>query len=367
MKTVDFLIVGAGVAGLSSGARLARHGSVIVCEAEEAPGMHASGRSAAFAHFDMADPVVCALTAASIPMFEEPAARMHPALFVALEGQEKTLERLARNYRHWVPGVRSLDPKDAVQIMPALRPEAIRGALFHDEGRKLDAHAMLEGHRKALHEAGGLVLTKAPVTAMCHHGGFWTVDTPQGSYRAKIVVNAAGAWVDRVARLASVGPIGIRPLRRTVITFDAPEGRDVAAWPFTKTVGPGVYIEPEGQGRLLACPMDEHPSDPCDAYPEEEDVALAAWRVEQTTTLTVRRIAAKWAGLRSFAPDNRPVAGFDAQAPNFFWLAGQGGFGLQTSPAMALAVEALATHADWPEELRAVGVGPSDLSAARFG
>ena len=179
-----------------------------------------------------------------------------------------------------------------------------------------------------------------------------------------MVVNAAGAWADTVAQMGGIAPLGITPLRRTVITFDVPV--DVTGWPFTKTVGPGFYIEPEGSGRLLASPMDEGESAPCDAQPEEEDVALAAWRVEEATTLTVPRLASKWAGLRSFAPDRLPVAGFDPSAPGFFWLAGQGGFGLQTSPAMALAVEALVTGGAWPEELRAVGVTPRMLAAERL-
>ena len=167
-----------------------------------------------------------------------------------------------------------------------------------------------------------------------------------------------------MARLAGVRPIGIRPLRRTVITFDVP--LDVSAWPFTTTVGPGFYIEPEGSGRLLASPMDEGESDPCDAQPEEEDVALAAWRVEEATTLTIPRLASKWAGLRSFTPDRLPVAGFDVTAPGFLWLAGQGGFGLQTSPAMALATEALAVGGEWPEELQAVGVEQAALAPDRL-
>ncbi|MBO6525909.1 FAD-dependent oxidoreductase [Erythrobacter sp.] len=365
MKQVDFLVVGAGIAGLSAAARLARHGETVVCEAEDAPGVHASGRSAAFAHFDMDAPLVRALTAASLPLLEAPGAEPHPALFVGLEGQAAALDRLEANYRAWAPQVRRLSVAEARELVPVLRAGkgGIVGALLDPQGRKLDAHALLEGHRKALLAAGGTIAAKAPVTGLRHDGGRWIVDTPGASYDARVVVNAAGAWVDAVAGLAGVSPIGIRPLRRTVITFDVPI--DVAAWPFTKTVGPGFYIEPEGIGRLLACPMDEGASEPCDAQPEEEDVALAAWRVEQATSLTIPRLAGKWAGLRSFTPDRRPVAGFDPSAPGFFWLAGQGGFGLQTSPAMALAAEALATGGDWPEELRAVGVGAEMLSPKR--
>lgn len=368
MQQVDYLVIGAGIAGLSAAARLARHGSVALCEAERAPGVHASGRSAAFAHFDMDEGVVRALTAASLPLLEEPGARVHPALFVALEGQEELLDRLEANYRRWAPGAERLEPTEAQALVPVLRTgsSGIAGALLDRAGRKLDAHALLEGHRRSLRDQGGEILFDAPVIGMRRDGGRWIVDTQQQSYSAKVVINAAGAWVDEVAMIAGAAPIGIQPLRRTVITFDVPSGMDVSAWPFTKTVGPGFYIEPEGRGRLLACPMDEHPSPPCDAQPEEEDVALTAWRVEQATTLAIPRIASKWAGLRSFAPDRRPVAGFDLAAPGFFWLAGQGGFGLQTSPAMALAAEALACGLEWPEQLRSVGVAPEMLSPARL-
>ena len=366
MEQVDFLVIGAGIAGLSAAARLARHGRTVVCEAEDAPGVHASGRSAAFAHFDMDAPLVRALTAASLPLLEEPGARPHPALFIALEGQEADLARVEAGYREWAP-VERLSAHEAQALVPVLKTgtDGIIGALLDRNGRKLDAHALLEGRRHTLLQAGGRVVTNAPVEALRFADRRWQVDTPGQSYAAKVVVNAAGAWVDHVAAMAGVAPIGIRPLRRTVITFEVPD-LDVSPWPFTKTVGPGFYIEPEGRGRLLACPMDEHPSDPCDAQPEEEDVALAAWLVEQATTLAIPRLASKWAGLRSFTPDRLPVAGFDPSAPGFFWLAGQGGFGLQTSPAMALAAEALASGLDWPEELRAVEVVPEDLSPARL-
>ncbi|QIG53146.1 FAD-binding oxidoreductase [Altererythrobacter sp. BO-6] len=366
MQQVDFVVIGAGIAGLSAAPRLAQHGSVVVCEAEAAPGVHASGRSAAFAHFDMDEPVVRALTAASMPHFTEPAAIAHPALFLALDGQLAKLDQAEANYRQWAPEVQRLSAGEACEMVPVLRSDSVAGALLDTMGRKLDAHAMLEGHRKALRENGGELAVNAPVEAIRRDGERWLIDTPAGSFTARVVVNAAGAWVDHIAALAGVAPIGIRPLRRTVITFDLPDGMDVAHWPFTKTVGPGFYIEPEGRGRLLACAMDEHPTDPCDAQPEEEDVALAAWRVEESTTLEIRRIASKWAGLRSFAPDRRPVAGFDTDAPGFLWLAGQGGFGLQTSPGMAMAAEALACGLDWPEELRAVGVEADALSPARL-
>ncbi|MFN2258680.1 MAG: NAD(P)/FAD-dependent oxidoreductase, partial [Parasphingopyxis sp.] len=188
------------------------------------------------------------------------------------------------------------------------------------------------------------------------------VDTPGESYAAARLVNAAGAWCDEIARMAGVAPIGIEPRRRTVISFDGPEGADVSGWPFTKTVADGFYFLPEGAGRLLASPMDQTVSDPCDASPEEIDIATIAWRIEQATTMKVSRIAHSWAGLRSFTPTELPVAGYAPDAPGFFWLAGQGGFGLQTSPAMAMAAEALLLGLEWPEILRSRQIEPEALA-----
>lgn len=366
MRTVDFLIIGAGIAGMSAAARLARHGSIVVCESEEAPGFHASGRSAAFAHFGMDDELVRRLTAASLPHFAEPAARAHPALFIARGDELAALSESEAVHRRWAPLAHRLTPAEAQALVPVLRTEVVAGALLDPDGRKLDSDAMLQGYRRALKDADGELALSAPVEALSHDGARWIVDTPGASYATRVVINAAGAWADRVAEHAGVAPLGLRPLRRTVITFDGPQDADVSRWPFVKTVGTGLYFEPEGRGRLLASPMDETPCEACDAQPEEEDVALAAWKMEQATTLTIRHIASRWAGLRTFAPDGRPVAGFDPAAPDFFWLAGQGGFGLQTSPAMALAVEALAAGVEWPDELRAYRVEAGELSPERL-
>lgn len=368
MQKTDFLVIGAGIAGLSAAALLARHGSVVVCEGEEAPGYHSSGRSAAFAHFGMEDDLVRRLTAASLPRFSSPAARVHPALFTASAMQLAELEEAEAVHRQWSPEARRLSAEEVQTLVPILRTggEHIVAGLIDPAALKLDSDAMLQAHRKELKEAGGDLVVRAPVTAIRHDGAHWTADTPGASYAARVVVNAAGAWADVVATMAGVCPIGLQPRRRTVITFAGPQGVDVSPWPFTKTVGTGLYFEPEGTGRLLASPMDATPVEPCDVQPEEEDIALAAWKMEEATTLPVRRIEARWAGLRSFAPDERPVAGFDPHAPGFFWLAGQGGFGLQTSPAMALAAEALVTRGEWPEELSAFGIESGALSPTRF-
>jgi D-arginine dehydrogenase len=200
------------------------------------------------------------------------------------------------------------------------------------------------------------------VRSIERQGSSWQVATEDGtSFSAPIVVNAAGAWADVTAKLAGLGPIGVAPLRRTIITFDGPAGVDTADWPFARTVGDELYFAPES-GRIFASPMDEVPSDPCDAQPDEFEVALAAHRVEQRTTLKVERIHSRWAGLRTFAPDRHPIVGFDPRAEGFFWLAGQGGYGLQTSPIMAEIARSLIAGTQWPID----GVQAAELSPVRF-
>ena len=178
--------------------------------------------------------------------------------------------------------------------------------------------------------------------------GRWRLRTPQGDFTAPVLVNAAGAWADSIATLAGVAPLGLSPLRRTIIAFDPPHGVDARAWPLVRSLANEFYFLPEG-GHLLASPADETPSPPCDAQPEELDIATAAWRIEDVTTMQVRRVLHKWAGLRTFTADRVPVAGFAADAPGFFWLVGQGGYGLQTAPAMAAATAALVVGTPWPE------------------
>jgi D-arginine dehydrogenase len=214
-----------------------------------------------------------------------------------------------------------------------------------------------------LRRSGGELVTGARVRSVTRAGSGWQVETDRGqSFSAPILVNAAGAWADALAALAGVAPVGLTPLKRTIVTFDGPLGVDVSRWPFVKTVSDELYFAAES-GRLFASPMDEAPTEPCDAQPDEYAVALAAHRVEQRTSLKVERIHSRWAGLRTFAPDRHLVAGFDPSAEGFFWLAGQGGFGLQTSPIMAAIAESLIAGMTWPIET----VTPEELGPARFG
>ncbi|MDZ4137891.1 MAG: FAD-dependent oxidoreductase [Erythrobacter sp.] len=360
------LVIGGGIAGLSLAARLARHGRVVVLEGENAPGYHASGRSVAFAHYGLGERIVRTLTALSLPDLAAHAAR-HPALHIASIEQAAALDALEDVHRQFGSDYARITPDEARELVPVLKPAACAAALVDHGSLKLDTDAMLQAHVAELRTHGGKLVTGARVSAIRRYGEVWRVTTSKGHFAAPIIVNAAGAWADEIAHLAGVTPIGIEPRRRTVISFAAPEGEDVRAWPFTKTVGEGFYLLPEGRGQLLASSMDQTPSKPCDAASEELDIAIAADRVEKATTLAIRRISHSWAGLRSFAPDELPVIGHAAGAPGFVWCAGQGGFGFQTAPALSRIAEAAALSLPFPENCAAAGLAPEMFAPARLG
>ena len=371
MSSSDILIIGGGIAGLSAASALATHAKVTVLEAEEAVGYHSSGRSATMLHYALGDPQVRALTLASRGFFEQPPdgftdvplGHRMPVLVHAREEEVPALEDLQAAIASFAE-LERVDEIGILDLCPVIRAGkggSVAG-LVDRNGLRLDPHALLQGHVRALRQNGGQVVTGARVSSVSRAASEWRVETERGqSFSAPILVNAAGAWADAIASLAGVAAIGLAPLKRTIITFDGPAGADVSRWPFVKTVADELYFAPES-GRLFASPMDEVPADPSDAQPDEYEVALAAHRVEQRTTLKVERLHSHWAGLRTFAPDRHLVAGFDPKAEGFFWLAGQGGFGLQTSPVMAAITQSLIAGTPWPIEV----VGAEELSPARF-
>jgi D-arginine dehydrogenase len=375
-STADFLIVGGGIAGLSAAARLARHGKVVVLEGEEALGYHSSGRSVSYSHFGIGNAAVRGLTAWSRAFFERPAegfcpsplCRIAPSLYFATEEMLPALEALDAEMARFTDATRWVDAGEMSALCPVLRTgegAAVRG-IFDPSAIKLDTDALLQAFVRATRAAGGEVLTGRRVAAVERQGEAWQVRTEDGgTFAAPVLVNAAGAWADRLAAMAGVGSIGIVPKRRTIIVVDPPAGVDSGRWPFVHTAAGDFYMLPEA-GQILASPVDEVEDEACDAQPEEYDVALAAYRLEQYTTLAVTRIAHRWAGLRSFVADRTPTAGFDPRAPGFFWLVGQGGYGLQTAPAMAAIVEALATGGGWPDGLAELGVTPEAVRPERL-
>ena len=368
MTNPDILVIGGGIAGLSAAATLSNHAAVTVLEAEEQVGYHSSGRSATMLHYALGDRLVRALTLASRPFFESPPVSFGdvplghriPVLVHARDDEREALDALEAELALFAQ-LERLDRAGVHELCPLLRDEATHGIADRD-GIRLDPHALLQGNLRQLRSRGGELHTGRRIAAIAQSDGVWTVTTGSGErFSAPILVNAAGSWADQVALLAGVQPLGLQPKRRTIITFEAPPGTDLDGLPFAKTVGDELYFAPES-GRLFASPMDEVPTDPCDAQPDELEVALAAYRMEERTVVKVERIHSRWAGLRTFTPDKRPAAGFAADAPGFFWLAGQGGFGLQTSPAMAAIVESLIAGAEWP----VADAKAADLDPRRF-
>jgi D-arginine dehydrogenase len=364
----DILVIGAGIAGLSAAAALSRHGRVAVVEAEEQIGYHSSGRSATMLHYALGDRLVRALTLASRPFFDEPPdgftdtplGRRMPVLVHAREEEREALDRLDAEISSFAK-LERLDAAGVHALCPLLRDDSMHG-IADLNAIRLDPHALLQGNLRQLRSRAGELHSGHRVAAIAREGSAWVVTSEKGErFSAPLLVNAAGSWADRVARLAGVQPLGLEPKRRTIITFDAPAGVDLEHLPFTKTIGDELYFAPES-GRLFASPMDEVPSEPMDAQPDEYEVALAAHRMEERTTAEVRQIHSKWAGLRTFTRDRHPAAGFAPDAENFFWLAGQGGFGLQTSPAMAAIAESLIAGMAWPVP----EVAADDLLPDRF-
>lgn len=365
MNRADIIVIGGGVAGLSAAAALARHGRVVVLEAEQGLGYHSSGRSVTFSHYGIGNHAVRALTAWSRERFPQGTAKRAAALFVANEEMLPGLEALEAGMARFTDSLRRVGESEMLALFPPLRTgpgSAVAGCLYPD-GLRLDSDAMLQAYARIVRASGGEVLTGRRIAAV--EPG-WTVETESGErHSAPLLVNAAGAWADRIAEMGGVRPLGLRPLRRTIVVIDPPGGADVREWPFVKTAVDDFYILPEG-GRLAASPVDEVKCDACDAQPDEYDVAVAAWKVERWTTLPVDRIAHRWAGLRTFTADRVPAAGFAPDAPGFFWLAGQGGYGLQTAPSMAAVTEALATGSSWAEGLAELGAGPAEIGVGRL-
>ncbi len=369
----DVLVIGAGIAGASAAYELANEGRVIVLERESQPGYHTTGRSAAVYTQNYGNREIRLLTRASLGFYENlpqafsetPLLEPRGALFIARKDQLSSLTSALDESIGCASPVRRVDALEAIELNSSLNPEYVAGGIYEPDARDIDVHGLHGGYLKGLKQRGGRVVLNADVTALSYSTGQWTVVTATGDYSAPVVVNAAGAWCDVIAEMAGVRPIGLLPKRRTIFTFDPPPGMDVSDWPLTIDIDEEFYFKPDA-GRILASPADETLSPPCDAQPEEIDVAIAADKVQTATTLVVRNIYNKWAGLRSFTPDKTPVVGFDDDAEGFFWLAGQGGYGIQTAPSIGRAVAALVTTNILPEDLAALGLNNSDLAPRRL-
>lgn len=372
--TADFLIVGGGMAAASVGHWLAPHGRVVLLERESQPGYHATGRSAALFLENYGTPQVRALTRASraFLMSPPPGFCEHPVMSPRGAMMVATPEQAQLLASHWAaasqatPNARLLDSAQACAMVPVMRSEKIMGAVFEPDAMDMDVHSLHQGYLRGIRQHGGRVVCDAEATAMQHSQGVWRVQAAGLSYEAPVVLNAAGAWADEVALLAGARPIGLQPKRRSALTFAPPPGLSFAHWPTVSSLDESWYFKPDA-GMLLASPANVDPVTPHDVQPEEMDIALAIHRIEAMTTLQIRRPARTWAGLRSFVADGDLVGGFDPQTPGFFWVAAQGGYGIQTSAAMGQICAALAMGQAVPSSVAAFGLTAAMLSPARCG
>jgi len=371
MTEYDYIVIGGGMAGCSVAYFLSADARVLVLERESQPGYHTTGRSAASYTTVYGNAVIRGLTIAGRPFYEDPPAGFSDvplltplgALFFANDVHLSMLESLIKDVD---------DPSRLVELtgdevrarVPVLGPEVVAGA-YETTARGIDVHALHQGFIRGLRANGGTLRTDADVRSLDPANGQWRVETEQTTFRAPVVINASGAWGDVIADRAGVRRLDLQPLRRTALTFRPDPEIGFAQWPITVEIAEDFYLKPES-GLLMLSPADEIPSDPCDAQPEEIDIATAIDLVENATSLRVRRIEHKWAGLRTFTSDRTPVAGFDPDAPGFFWLVGQGGYGIQTAPGLGQAAAALAKGAALPAVFAETGLTGEELSVARL-
>lgn len=374
MEEFDIAIIGAGIAGASLAYRLAGRTTVALLERESQPGYHSTGRSAAMFMESYGPPMVRALTRTSRAFYESPPAGFtdHPllsprgALYVATHEQAHLLDEVQAELEASGSRVERLDAAATLARAPCLRAETVHGALYESDAQDIDVGALHQGFLRAMRGQGGILRTHAQVLGARRDGDAWELRLADGEpVRARIVVDAAGAWGDEVASLFGAAPVGLEPRRRSAFTFKAPDGVNASGWPTVVGIDESYYFRPDA-GQLLGSPANADPVLPHDVVPEELDIATGIHQIEAATTLTIRRPGTTWAGLRTFAPDGEMVIGRDHACGGFFWLVGQGGYGIQSAAGASELAAALLLDKELPASLRSQGVEPQLLSPSRL-
>ena len=370
-------IIGAGMAGAAAGYALARsRGSaegMLLLERETQPGYHSTGRSAALYEPTLGNAVVRAFNTASGVFLRSPPAGFADRPLMSRRGEltvADSEQRAALDGMLALNGlgghvIREISAVEALALVPILKSEPVRFACYEPDVMDMDVNAIHQGFLRGFTASGGKLTSDAPIERIERAGGLWRLAVGGDIIEAAAIVNAAGAWADEIATLAGIAPIGLQPKRRTAAILPAPEGYDIHGWPVFGVAGEPGYFKPES-GKLLVSPGDAAPVDPHDVQPEELDVAILVDWFETRTNQTVRRVERRWAGLRTFAPDNAPVLGEEPSAQGFWWLAGQGGYGIMMAESLGRGLASLMQKSDLPDDLRSFGVSSADVSPRRF-
>ncbi|SDE74782.1 FAD-dependent oxidoreductase [Ruegeria marina] len=371
-STFDIIVIGAGIAGSGVAAELAEQAKVLMLEMESQPGYHTTGRSAAVYSQAYGSEPIRALTRASETFFKSPPEGFcdHPLL-----SERKAMLIANKDQMTWLEGVYSLlKDEGSVRILsaaevremnPLVREDYVAGGLIDTASADIDVHGLHHGYLRQFKDRNGTLVCKAEVTALTRENGIWQVATSAGDFCAPIVVNAAGAWADQLGQMAGAEPIRLKPLRRTALMVAAPEDMDVEDFAMAVDIDEQFYLKPDA-GKLLISPANEDWDVPSDVQPDEMDVALCIHRIEQAFDLSVRRVENSWAGLRNFVADKSPVAGYSQVVDRFYWLAGQGGYGIQSAPALSRFAAADVLKRDIPQDILDAGFDPETVSPARL-
>ena len=369
---VDVAVIGGGIAGVSAALSIAQTHSVVLLEQEKELGFHTTSRSAAIYIENEGGPVFHRLSTASRSFFEAEHSELDaplldplPVMKVGTEENHDAFAAEAAAAKQVTSSIRLVDRNELIELCPVLRPDVVTVGLLEPTAASVDVMGLHQLFLRRARAAGTNIWRSAKVTGITRSGDRWVLSTPAGTVEARVIVNAAGSWGDEVATLAGVQPVGLSPMRRTAFTTRI--DTDPTGWPFVYAPISHLhcYFKPEAGNQLLCSLSDETPSPPCDARPEEIDVAQAIDHINQLTTLDIRSVTTTWAGLRTFAPDRNPVFGWDDTAPGFMWMVGQGGCGIVSSPAAGEIAGALVRDEVLPEAITSLGLTEEQLAPRR--
>jgi D-arginine dehydrogenase len=370
----EIAVIGAGIAGASVAAELSASGvHTVLIESESQPGYHTTGRSAAVYSPIYGPKSIRALTRAALSFFQNPpqdfceCPLLSPidAAFIAREDQMDHLETMAQELAD-ATTVGRISGAELQERLPLLRDGYAAAALWDTGTSEIDVAALHQGYLRMFKAHGGVLMTRTPVTALSRTTEGWDIETAQSTIKTTTVVNAAGAWADELGQMAGAERIGLTPKRRTALMIDAPYGIDLHSLPLTIDIEEQFYLKPDA-GKLLISPANEDPERPCDAQPDEMDIAICVDRIERAFDVKIKRVQNPWAGLRSFVADKAPVVGFSQKAEGFYWLAGQGGYGIQSAPGIAQYAAAELRGEPVPEHILAQNLTYESIRPERAG